>query len=103
MLNMEGSSMRELLIINGLCLLIAIGALGIAVWAVLSGQVLAQGVDGLFLVVICLLTAFTFALPPLRELRQTRLRELLKRKKFKPSEAEQAQVVLPGARESQER
>jgi len=93
--------MSELLIINALCLLIALGALGIALWAVISGQVMNQGLDGLFLVVICLFIAFAFILSPFRELRRGRWRELLKRSKPNASEAEQ-QVVLQTSQDPQE-
>jgi hypothetical protein len=66
--------MRERLIINALCLLIAIAAIGVAIWAVLSGQVIREGIDGLFLIVICLLIALAFSVSPMRELRRNKRR-----------------------------
>jgi len=83
---MEELGMREQLIINALCLLIAIGAIGVAVWAVLSEQVTTQGIDGLFLIVICLLIALAFSFSPMRELRRGQWRHWLKRKKARTKE-----------------
>jgi hypothetical protein len=67
-------TMRQDLMINGLGLLLGLGAAAVAVWAVLSGQVGKLGIDGLFLLVVCLLFAFAFLLSPLGAIR-TALRE----------------------------
>jgi len=63
------ASMRQDHMINGLCLLLGVGAVGVAGWAVLSGQVARLGIDGLFLLVVCLLFAFSFLWSPLGAMR----------------------------------
>jgi hypothetical protein len=50
-------------------LFVALASLGAAVWLVLSGQ--AGSVDGLFLLLTCLLTAFAFGLYILFVIRRT--------------------------------
>lgn len=77
MLTWEGQTMRERLIVNGLCLLIALAALGYAGWGLFTGQIWIQGVDGLFLILISLFIAFLFALNPLLEIKRNGLQGLL--------------------------
>jgi hypothetical protein len=98
----EGQSMRELLVINGLCLLIAVGALGVVAWALITGQLETQGIDGLFLILMCLLIAFAFAVPPMKELRKGALGELLKQRKQQAREKEQESKVSAASSEAQE-
>ena len=66
----EGLSMRESLVFSGVCLLISLIGFGIAAWAIVSGQIWVQGVDGLFLIIIGLLVALTFAINPLKEFKR---------------------------------
>lgn len=66
----EEHSMWEIVILNAVCLVLALVALGIALWAVLSGQLFETGVDGLFLVLVCLLIAVVFSVPPLVAIRR---------------------------------
>ena len=70
--------MRNQIIFNGLCLAITVGALGIAAWALFTGIIAQQGVDGLFLILVCLLIAFTFSLSPVQAIRQGLLKEIMK-------------------------
>jgi hypothetical protein len=78
--------MRQDHMIHGLCLLLGVGAVGVAGWAVLSGQVARLGVDGLFLLAVCLLFAFAFLWSPLSAIR-TAMRQRL---------AQQAEPVAAG-------
>jgi len=75
--------MWESIMLNALCLVLALSALGVAVWAVLSGQLFETGIDGLFLVLVCLLLAVVFLLNPLMAIRRGWLRELLKQRQPK--------------------
>jgi hypothetical protein len=67
---------REDVILAACCLLIALGSLGVAAWFVISGRLSEQGVDGLFLLVVCLSLAASFAFVPMQAIRQGLLREL---------------------------
>jgi hypothetical protein len=78
--------MKEIIMLNIVCLVLALGALGVAVWAVLSGQLFETGVDGLFLVLVCLLLAVIFSIIPLQAIRKGLLRELLRQRQPKTSE-----------------
>jgi hypothetical protein len=69
--------MREQLILNVVSLAIIAVSLGIAVWAVISGQAMSEGLDGLFLVLFCLMCAAVFAIVPLKTIRQGSIRALL--------------------------
>lgn len=51
-------------------LVIALGALALAAWSIISGRAMEQGMDGLFLIIICLLTAVVFGLIPSKAIRQ---------------------------------
>lgn len=104
MVTMEERPMWEVIAINVLCLLVALGALGIVVWALVSGQAMNQGIDGLFLVIVCLLIAAAFSMGPLKELRRGVLRDLLlNRTKSKPPEPEARQAAAAASAEAQER
>jgi TRAP-type C4-dicarboxylate transport system permease small subunit len=81
--------MREGLIVNGICALIAAGALGLAGWIVVSGQILNTGIDALFIVLVCLLMALLFSLGPLSALRAALLQKKAQPKKGeKPAQEE---------------
>lgn len=73
----------EFLILEGASLLIAFGALAIAVWVLVSGQIQRQGIDGLFLFLVCLLIAVAFSVNPIRHFRQELWPELLKRRQIR--------------------
>ena len=73
--------MRQQIIANAACLLVALASLIIAAWTVITGQIAKQGIDALFLILVCLLFAFAFSLMPLQALRGGLLNDLLKGKK----------------------
>ena len=93
--------MRNQIIFNGLCLAIALVALGVALYALVTGAIEQQGVDGLFLILVSLLIALCFSLPPVQALRGGLLQEILKWRAPRASEASQgaAQSPQPGAPE----
>lgn len=66
--------MREVLILVGLCLLLALVFFGVFVWAVLGGEV--YGMDGLLLILTSLLLAVVFFGLMLSLLRSEPLRAL---------------------------
>ena len=66
---------------NVLCLLIALGSVAAAAWSVVSGRASEQGVDGLFLVIVCLLFGALFSILPVQFVRSGALAQLLKRTK----------------------
>ncbi len=70
MLTLEGQSMRERLVVSSICMLIALIGVAIAGWAIVSGQIWAQGVEGLFLIIISLVVALFFAITPIMEIRR---------------------------------
>jgi hypothetical protein len=80
--------MKESLILNAICLVLALGALAVAVYNVITGQVMSTGVDGLFLTLMCLMLALVFAINPLLALRSGPLRDLLKGRQKGAAEAE---------------
>ncbi len=90
--------MRQQLILTVLCGVMALGAAGVAVWALASGQVWEQGIDGPFLVIVCLLTALVFAPIPFQAVRRTPLRSLLKGRR-----ARSVQSVSPTPLDEKER
>lgn len=95
--------MREILIINAVCLLIAAGALGVAVWALITGQVEVQGIDGLFLIFLCLLIALAFSINPLYEFRKGALRNLVKRSQILATDRQERAVAEGASGEAQEK
>jgi hypothetical protein len=55
---------REPLLVCGFCLAVALAALAVAGWTVATGQIQQQGLDALFLILVCLLLAAGFAIVP---------------------------------------
>lgn len=94
--------MRQELVINGLCLLFGLGGLGVAVWAVVSGQVAEQGIDGLFLLVVCLLFAVAFLASPLAALRKALRQRQAQRGAAKPAEPPERRTEPVAAGKTQE-
>lgn len=86
--------MRQELLIHLLCLIVAAGALGVAVWVVLGGQIGEQGIDALFLVAVALMTAFAFAAIPATAARKGALRDLLPRRKTAAKETSAAAAQM---------
>jgi len=81
---------RQDIVLNALCLLMVLVAIVVGGWLLVSGRAMREGVDGLFLLSMCLLMAAVFAPIPLQAIRRGDLRELLKARKKQP-------VVQPGA------
>ncbi len=77
--------MRQTALWNVLCLVIAVGALAAGAWTLATGQLVEQGIDGLFVLVVCVLTAVIFAVLPLQAIRRGELSGLLKRRPPKPA------------------
>lgn len=61
---------REDLLTTSVCLLLVVGALAVAAWALITGQVANEGLDGVFLLIVCATIALVFSVIPLRALRQ---------------------------------
>lgn len=78
--------MREVLILTGLCLLLALLSLGVLIWAVLGGQV--YGLDGLLLILTSLLLAVVFFGVTLSLLRSEPLRALWLQPQENPADEE---------------
>lgn len=76
--------MRQEIILNALCVLIVLAALGATAWVVVTGQVMKEGIDSLFLISVCLLMAAIFAVIPLQSIRKGALQEILKARTKKP-------------------
>ncbi|HWQ56685.1 MAG TPA: hypothetical protein VN442_23565 [Bryobacteraceae bacterium] len=75
--------MRQDVLINVVCLAVAAIALGVGVWVVFTGQITNNGVDGLFVLSVCLVTILVFGLIPAATIRS---RMLLRRTEKKPAE-----------------
>lgn len=73
--------MWEQLATSVLCLMLVIGAVAAAVWALVTGQVEEQGIDALFLILIALIVAGAFGSVLLSSLRRGALRDRLPRKR----------------------
>ncbi len=72
-------AMWQIVLINALCLLIALGALVVALWTLATGQIQRQGIDALFLILVCLVFAVAFSLAPVRAIREGLLAEIISR------------------------
>jgi hypothetical protein len=81
---------------------IAVAALSAAAWAVFSGQLGAQGIDALFLLCVCLLTALVFGAIPLTLMRRGQLGNLLKRRPREQPERGAAAALSPNPQERSE-
>ena len=57
--------MNQQWIVSGVCLIVVIASLGVAVSTLATGQIGRQGLDALFLVSVCLLLAVAFSIYPL--------------------------------------
>lgn len=93
----------ELLVLNVVSCLIALGALGVAGWVLVSGQIQRQGIDGLFLFLVCLLIAVAFSLSPIRQIRRGAWRELLNRRRVKAAEPEAPPTEVGALSETRQR
>jgi len=89
-------SLRRRVASSAVCLLISAAALGVAARVVITGQIARQGVDALFLLVVCLLFAFAFSLPPLQVWRSGQLQQLGADRKTEPGEGPPRQTNESG-------
>ncbi|HSB18337.1 MAG TPA: hypothetical protein VLE22_28050 [Bryobacteraceae bacterium] len=96
-------TMWQQAIIYLLCLIVAVGSIGTALWALLTGQVGTEGMDGLFLIAVSLLFAFTFSLTPIQALRRGFLRDLLASRKAAAKPREERDAGALPADEAHER
>lgn len=96
-------TMWQQAIVYLLCLIVAGGSIAAALWALLTGQVGTEGMDGLFLIAVSLLFAFTFSLTPIQALRRGFLRDLLATRKAAAQPREERETGALPAEEAQER
>lgn len=95
--------MRDLILIAGLCALLALASFGCLLWAILRGQIL--GLDDLLLILVCLTLGGIFSLnlawlilkTPLRDALGASLKPLLKRLPRRGRPAEAPESTQPGA------
>ena len=80
-------TMWQEILANALCVLIALGAVAAAAWSMISGRASEQGIDGLFLIIVCLVFAALFSILPVQSLRSGTLMHILKRNKPEPAAA----------------
>jgi len=71
----------QVLIVNLLCILIVLGSVAVAAWTVVTGQIVKQGIDALFLLFVCLTMAAAFLMIPYQAWRQGTLQQALTRPK----------------------
>ena len=71
----ETRTVWQQLIIFVLCIVVVLGSLGAAGWAAI--QVLKQGIDALFLLIVCLTLAAAFAFVPFQAWRDGTLKKML--------------------------
>lgn len=74
-----------------LCVLVALGAVAAAAWSLISGRAAEQGLDGLFLIIVCLVFAALFSILPVLSLRSGALMHMLKGNKPEPAAADKSQ------------
>ena len=84
-----------------LCLLVVLGSVAAAGYSLVSGRAAEQGIDGLFLIIICLTFAALFSIIPAMSLRSGALAQLLKRDKSEAPPKEEAKVAPAAADKSQ--
>ncbi len=85
--------MQERIISNAISLIIALGALVGAIWTLLSGQIQSQGVDGLFLFLVCLLMVVIFSWNPVRYIRRGEWKKLFHHRKAQEAGPEAQRTV----------
>jgi hypothetical protein len=91
----------EDLTLSAIYLLVALGALAAAAAVLLRGQFGATGLDGIFLLLVCLLFAAVFGLIGAQTIRQTFLEEWLARRKGGSGPAVPAAAAAAGAAAAQ--
>jgi hypothetical protein len=87
----DSKPMWQEILLSAFCGLCVLVALGVAGWAIVSGQIAEQGLDGIFLLLVCLLIGLAFSAIPLQTVRK-RLRERSgPRKTEPPAEADKTE------------
>ncbi len=86
-------AMREQMILNLICSVIALGALGAVAWYLITGRASQDGIDGLFWIFSFLVAAVLFSLMPLQSLRAALPRGLLKRLRRKAQTDREQQIA----------
>ncbi len=90
------------ILLAAFCAVCGLTAFGIAAWAVISGQIADQGVDGLFLLLVCLLIACTFSIIPLQAVRKGLLQRIVGRKVQRPAASQDPQASVTAPAKSRE-
>jgi hypothetical protein len=93
--------MWQELFANVVCVLVALGSVAAAGYSLISGRAAEQGVDGLFLIIVCLVFAALFSIIPAMSLRSGALAHLLKRNKPEPAAPEEPKTAPAAAEKSQ--
>ena len=75
------------LLLNAFCAVCALVAFVIAVWSVASGAIADDGIDGIFLLLVCLLVAVTFSVIPMQAVRKGQWKQWIGRNKPKAAPA----------------
>ena len=84
---------------NAVCLLVALGSVAAAAYYLVSGQAAEQGLDGLFLIIVCLVFALLFSILPIQSLRSGALMHLMKKNKSAPAAKEEVRQTASAAAE----
>ncbi len=77
-------AIKEMVLINVISLVIAVGSLSLAIWTVVSDR-FKGGIDDLFLVLAGALLALLFSIPPVRMLKQSGVLERLRARIRRPA------------------
>ena len=86
-------TMWQVIFANVVCLLVVLGSLAAAGYSLISGKASEQGIDGLFLVIVCLVFAALFSIIPMQSLRSGELMRVIKGNK--PQAAEEESKAAP--------
>ncbi|MBZ5526048.1 MAG: hypothetical protein LAP21_27830 [Acidobacteriia bacterium] len=78
---------------NVVCVLVALGSVAAAGYSLVSGKAAEQGIDGLFLIIVCLVFAALFSILPAQSLRSGALAHLIKGNKPQPAAKEEPQAA----------
>jgi len=78
------NAIKEMVLINVISLVIAVGSLSLAVWAVVSDR-FKGGIDDLFLVLAGALLAVLFSIPPMMMLKRSGVLERLRARVRRPA------------------
>lgn len=93
--------MWQEILANVVCVLVALGAVAAAAWSLISGRAAEQGIDGLFLIIVCLVFAALFSILPVQSLRSGALMRIVKGNKPLPAAKEEPEAAPAAAEKSQ--